>query len=271
MNRYKVNTRKMSCRLAIIVFVFYSSTLFAKTYSILIGVENYKSQNPLNYAVDDAQLMYDILAQGENKKTTILLTNEKASKGNIEKYMNRIATRIKKDDVLIFYFAGHGMNKGIICYDKTLDYLITYREIKSWLRRCKTNNKFLFLDSCSAANLFVSTPKEYEAFEEHCSKSVTERVNTSNNGEQFALFLSSDIGEVSYELSKYKHGVFTFYLSRGLLGKADYNNDGFVNIEELYIYVRNKTFGLSKYFSNDTQCPLLIGNFDKNTVLSVYK
>ncbi len=44
-------------------------------------------------------------------------------------------------------------------------------------------------------------------------------------------------GEVSEERDDLGHGVFTYYLLQGLKGKADFNADGLITVDEAYSYV----------------------------------
>ncbi|HEX8833931.1 MAG TPA: hypothetical protein VF719_07005, partial [Abditibacteriaceae bacterium] len=49
---------------------------------------------------------------------------------------------------------------------------------------------------------------------------------------------SCNADEKSYEDSEKKHGVFTYFLAKGLKGDADTNGDGLVGVGELHVYVR---------------------------------
>ncbi len=54
-----------------------------------------------------------------------------------------------------------------------------------------------------------------------------------------AVITGSDVSQLSYESDQFGggHGVFTFYLLKGLHGEADANKDGTVTAGELYSYV----------------------------------
>jgi uncharacterized caspase-like protein len=56
---------------------------------------------------------------------------------------------------------------------------------------------------------------------------------------QRAVITASDISESSFEDAKWGdgHGVFTYYLLRGLKGEADANHDGVVTAGELFNYL----------------------------------
>ena len=57
---------------------------------------------------------------------------------------------------------------------------------------------------------------------------------------QRAVITASDISESSFEDAKWGdgHGVFTYFLLRGLQGEADRNHDGVVTAGELFAYLQ---------------------------------
>lgn len=57
-----------------------------------------------------------------------------------------------------------------------------------------------------------------------------------------SFMLSAGPGQVAYEDTYFGggHGVFTYYLIKGLSGHADQDNDGIVTWEEIEFYVRNQ-------------------------------
>jgi uncharacterized caspase-like protein len=69
-----------------------------------------------------------------------------------------------------------------------------------------------------------------------------------------AALEASDIGEISAEGEAWGggHGVFTYYLLKGLGGAADANGDGTVTAEELFRYVQRE---VSKA-THDSQLPM---------------
>jgi uncharacterized caspase-like protein len=56
-----------------------------------------------------------------------------------------------------------------------------------------------------------------------------------------AVITASDISQLSQESEQWGggHGVFTYYLLKGLKGEADFNKDGTVTAGELFAYVRD--------------------------------
>ena len=48
---------------------------------------------------------------------------------------------------------------------------------------------------------------------------------------------ASAANEVSAEDDALQHGIFTYYLIEGLRGRADYDSDGLITVDEAYRYV----------------------------------
>ena len=59
-----------------------------------------------------------------------------------------------------------------------------------------------------------------------------------------SVITASDINQISQESERWGggHGVFSFFLLRGLRGEADLNNDGIVTLGELFSYVRDHVY-----------------------------
>lgn len=51
------------------------------------------------------------------------------------------------------------------------------------------------------------------------------------------ILSASGANELAKEDDQLKHGIFTYYLLKGLKGDADSDKDGFVTIDEIYSYL----------------------------------
>ena len=54
------------------------------------------------------------------------------------------------------------------------------------------------------------------------------------------ILSASRANEVSVENDDLGHGVFTYYVLEGLRGKADFDRDGVITVDELYTYIADK-------------------------------
>jgi uncharacterized caspase-like protein len=61
-----------------------------------------------------------------------------------------------------------------------------------------------------------------------------------SQGRGRVILTASDANEVSVEKDELQHGVFTYYLLEALRGKADFDGDGLITVDEVYRYVSTK-------------------------------
>ena len=80
--------------------------------------------------------------------------------------------------------------------------------------------------------------------------------------ENFTIFTASQLDQISSGLKEAKHGIFSYYLMKGLEGNADINKDSEITNAELLAYVdenvSEKALDLGRQ-----QNPSLLGDPDK--------
>ncbi|MCX5835385.1 MAG: hypothetical protein NTX62_00110 [Deltaproteobacteria bacterium] len=64
--------------------------------------------------------------------------------------------------------------------------------------------------------------------------------------------------QISSDYDKVRHGLFTYYLLRGIRGDADVEKHGVVNLGALYHYVRTKVSEKASLEFNRDQTPVLL-------------
>ncbi len=204
----------------------------AKTWVLSIGIADYVDDNlDLDYAHNDAIAFLESICENEDvpEDYCFLLTNHTATAKAIEENILYIAKHRQNDEDVIIYFSGHiaghlqeieqsdkGTNASqyyILPYDvnryNELENHITSSEINSWLEPIPHSNLIIILDACYSGGFEL---------------------------ERGRLLASSRRWERSKESSEYQHGVFTYFLLRGLEGKADLNKNNIIDFDELYKY-----------------------------------
>jgi len=58
-----------------------------------------------------------------------------------------------------------------------------------------------------------------------------------SSGKGRVILTASGADEISIEDDVLGHGVFTYYLLKALKGDADYDSDGFITVDEAYLYL----------------------------------
>jgi uncharacterized caspase-like protein len=196
-----------------------------------------------------------------------LLIDEDATRKNVIKAIRDIYSQAGKDDIIIFYFSGHGAEGAFITseFDKNdiEDYkgILWHEELQSVFQQSPAKYKYLIADACHAGSFTQSSKQSgtqsrgafYQAFEQ------------SKGG--FVLLLSCMGDEVSLETRGVKQGVFSHYLLRGLKGESDNNKDKIVSVIELFDYVDNNV----KNFTRGKQNPVISGNYDEALPIAVVR
>jgi uncharacterized caspase-like protein len=74
------------------------------------------------------------------------------------------------------------------------------------------------------------------------------------------IVLAASSGEqISSTYEDKAHGLLTYYFLKGLQGEADPNQDGAVELEELFNYVKPKVERMARREFNAEQTPQLLG------------
>ena len=77
----------------------------------------------------------------------------------------------------------------------------------------------------------------------------------------YTIFTASDNDETSGSIEQAEHGIFSYYLMKGLEGNADLNKDKTLTNGELIAYLKNNV-SQEAFSQNRQQEPMLSGNPD---------
>ena len=215
-----------------------------KIYLVSVGVADYPGTNmDLTLPAKDAETI-NWLYQKNSKAQCVLLTNAQATRKNVLNKMEETFGKAQSNDIVVFFFSGHGYKGGFVAYDGYL----TYEDIQKVMSKCKANNKMVFADACFAGKIRSS-----------------KRDNTPSLS-QIMLFLSSRGNETSLENRSMKNGYFTSCLQRGLRGGADKNHDRTITARELFEFVSEAV----KTMTRDKQHPVMWGKFNHSMPVMVW-
>jgi len=78
-------------------------------------------------------------------------------------------------------------------------------------------------------------------------------------GKTVVLTASSGV-QASSTYSSKSHGLLTYFLLKGLQGSADQNNDGKIDLSEVYAYVKPHVETVARQEFNNEQTPQLLGS-----------
>jgi tetratricopeptide (TPR) repeat protein len=246
-----------------------------QTYALLVGISKYnRPELSLQFAEADADVFGKLLKSprggGIPAENILLLTNEKATTAAVRNgFQDFLKRRAGKNDTVILLIAGHGTvevpgskNAFILTYDSDPQDLSSTALPMAELRTLfeeqlkKVGRVLLFADICKTGTIGSIQNTTVNADVQHLG---------DVEGDLFGL-LASRPKEVSIEGPQFGggHGVFSYYVMKGLEGAADENKDGVVDANELIQYVSSQVPSAT----NNKQHPREFGTYDNSLKLS---
>jgi tetratricopeptide (TPR) repeat protein len=241
-----------------------------RSYAAIVGMnyERLPEAKRLHFAERDAQAIYTILISPEGggfkAENVHVLSGPDATLANMRKEIdNWLPSVAQPDDRVLIYFAGHGFvyqGKGYLApYDVDLDNIgaTGYPMDELGLvigSKIRAKYKILLTDSCHSGAISLDD-----------TQSLNHTLSTLQNS-LFSLTASRD-REQSFEDSTLEggHGVFTYYVVKGLEGAADTSGDAVVTADELAEYVHTQ---VREYTGNKQNPTSDRGSFDPEMLLS---
>ena len=204
-------------------------------WALVVGVGQF--QNPrlnLRYTRSDAQAMADLLRDptyGRFRADHVrFIADSEATAVNIRAGLNWLARSATPDDMAVIYIATHGTAREqdaagasyLVTYDTDVDSLdglystaIPMVEISNVVRTRITALKVaVILDTCHSQGAFAQTV----TIPQSVSPQTLDRIK---EGTGRVILAASRTEESSYEMARYSHGLFTYYLLQGLKQQKD--------------------------------------------------
>jgi uncharacterized caspase-like protein/tetratricopeptide (TPR) repeat protein len=228
-------------------------------YAVVIGVGQYKNLNArqqLQFADRDAEAIYSVLISPEGgnfrAENVHKLTGSKATlqaiRTELEEWLPSVALQ---EDRVFVYFAGHGFVKEGKPYLAPSDFDpantattgYSMNALGSALKnKIKARWKVLLTDACHSG-----------AINPDVDVMMINQSLMDLDQSLFSLTASRD-RERSFESADWGggHGIFTYYVVRGLEGAADETADGIVTADELAEYVRRNVREATRGLQNPT-------------------
>lgn len=243
-----------------------------RSYALIIGVAGYKNlaaKDQLLFAERDAESIYSILISPEGgnfrAENVHRLVGPRATLAEVRRELEQwLPSAATPDDRVLIYFAGHGFVYGgkayLAPYDIDPNNIAASGYPMEALgsvigSKIKAKWKVLLTDACHSGAI---TPEG--------DRAAVSRSLLDLNRSLFSLTASRD-RERSYESADWGggHGIFTYYVVKGLEGAADQSGDGIVTADELAEYVHRNVREATNANQNPTSER---GSFDPGMLLA---
>lgn len=240
-----------------------------RRWAVVVGVNRYLDPSipSLRYSVADARRLAATLdGCGYESKRVLVVADDQTQEHlrplgiNLRLQIAQWLKHPEPGDTVVVFFSGHGFldaaGQGYLapsdCEKANLG-LTGFRtdDLRNLLQQCRATQKLLVLDCCHAGGV----------------KDI--QVEMPSSQEVGAAFLKSEglitlascrKEELSREWDAKQQGLFTYYLTHGLAGAADFDGNRIVDSDELYRYTVDEVLATAQQQLNAAQTPVrLIG------------
>lgn len=242
--------------------------LYNNSWALVIGINKYENEKipNLNFAGNDAETVAaqlpDLGFPKENIKLLMSGHNKITREAVFDVLETKFNPKMDKDDRFLFYFAGHGISyesnkqkRGYLLMenselygewpDRSNPYLekIPGRslEMKTLLEMVKSlpvKHKLLLIDSCFSGFMTYT-----RGLPDINTGSIRKKIMQWTREPVTQIITAGRSGQVVREKGEYQHGVFTWYLLKGLQGNADPRGDGVISFPDLAAYINDRVSG----------------------------
>jgi len=243
--------------------------------AVVFGIESYKNISGVTFARRDAKWVQKYFSEtlGISEKRIYSGFDRDVTQGEFHKVFDKngwLDKRVKKGETNIYvYYAGHGapeMSDGeayLVPYDGDPNYAMqtgyALNKLYEDLGSLGAQSVTVFLDAC-----FAGADRNSEVLLKNARPIFIEVESPSARG--ISIFTASSSNEISTSWPEKKHGLFSYYLMKGMQGEADKDKNGNVTMKELGDYIRENvsdTAGIldreqTPYFSSPEHDRVLI-------------
>jgi len=214
--------------------------------ALIIGIENYTESPNAQFANLDAKYFFDYArkAFGVKKQNIKMLIDEEATFVKTNKAITKwLKGKIINDkSELIIFFAGHGLASSdgkelfLLSQDSDPDMLsitaLSRTKLFETIIGLNPKSVTMFLDTCYSG---VSRDEQMLLASARPIRIVADE--QEGIPDNFTIFSASQLDQISSGLKDANHGIFSYYLMKGLEGKADQNKDNKITNGELLAYM----------------------------------
>ena len=236
-------------------------------YAIVIGIEDYRQKLPkADFASQDARLVADYLTKtmGFHEENVIVLMNDRASYVDLAKYFEKwLPNNVESGSTVFVYYSGHGApnpktgDAYIVPYDGDPAFIdetgYSLKRMYAALGKLPAKEVVVALDSCfSGAGGRSVIAKGSRPLVMNLQSNVALPKNMT--------VLSASAGDQTSSTYEEKgHGLFTYFMLKGIKNEEVVKQDGSLDTPSLYEYVKPQVSNIARKKYNNEQTPQLMG------------
>lgn len=237
-----------------------------RAYALVIGIEQYRQKLPTaDFAAQDARLVTEYLTKilGYPEENVVTLLNDRAAKSDFEKYFEKwLGNNVEQGSTVFIYYSGHGAPNS-----KSGDaYLVPYDGDPSFIDETGYSLKRMYaaLGKLPAKEIIVALDS---CFSGAGGRSVIAKgarplvMNLQSNtvlSKNMTVMSASSGDQTSSTYDEKGHGLFTYFMLKGIKNEDVVQQDGSLKIDDLYGYLKPQVERIARKQYNNEQTPQLI-------------
>lgn len=234
--------------------------------ALVIGLGRYREKAipAVKYAARDAEVVARYLENvgGVSAENLKVITDDSATKSDLEAYLEDwLPRRVGPESTVFVYYAGHGApdpagkESYLVPFEGHPDFptkLYPLSRMYAALAKLPAKHIVVMLDSCFSGAKGRGVAQEG-------ARPLISAMETASLDPKLTVLAGATGSQITSDYDKAEHGLFTYFLLKGLRGDADADRDGVVNLGELYPFVRENVSSRASRELNRDQTPVLLG------------
>jgi WD40 repeat protein/uncharacterized caspase-like protein len=234
-----------------------------RLYAVMIGISDYKDEAlDLKFPVKDARSLGTAIELsskpllGEQNVHMYYLTSDqvpgerwfKPEKEGIRLVLQEIGQKARAQDIVLLFFAGHGMMTGQS--DKLFTFLteesskssiigVQTTELENWLsssgpNELLANKTILIFDACNSGAVVQDMMSALSRSDDEARR--TRQVEDLKDKSGMFILAASAGNQLAYEVPKFKQGLLTYSMLKTLRNNTGILEDGnFINLQKWFL------------------------------------
>lgn len=240
----------------------------ANAYAIVIGIEQYRQKLPrADYATHDARIVTDYLTKvlGYPEENVVTLLNEHASNVDLAKYFEKwLPNNVETGSTVFVYFSGHGapdLKSGgayLVPYDGDPSFIAetgySLKRMYDALGKLPAKEIVVALDSC------FSGAGGRSVLAKGARPLVMNLGNIPVTTRNMTIMTAASGDQISSTYEEKGHGLFTYFMLKGIKDEDVLKKDGSIAIHSLFSYLKPQVERMARRQYNNEQSPQLISS-----------